>query len=160
MEFPINNSDTPDYSVFTYYLIEGLSGFADSNEDGSISAEEVYAYASPLATAWNSGQHAQLYDGNGPAEFGLKLGAGEDGGGGCFVATAAYGTPMAEEAMVLRQFRDQYLLPNEAGAVFVGFYYEYGPHLAEYISDDENLKSFVRTGLRPLIWFSELVTED
>lgn len=164
MEFPSNNPDTPDYSVFSYYVIQALSGSGDGNEDGSVSAEEVHAYAAPLAAAYNSGQNAQLYDGNGLAELILAsvAGGGDDGGdgGGCFVATAAHGTPMAEEVMVLRKFRDQYLLPNEAGAVLVGFYYEYGPHLAEYISDGEKLKSFVRTGLRPLIWFSELVTED
>ena len=58
--------------VFTYYVVEGLSGSADSSGDGVISAEEVYNYVAPLATAYNSGQHAQLYDGNGSTEFSLK----------------------------------------------------------------------------------------
>ena len=35
--------------------------------------------------------------------------------GGCFIATAAYGTPMAGDIEILRQFRDEYLLTNPVG---------------------------------------------
>jgi hypothetical protein len=40
---------------------------------------------------------------------------GGGGGDGCFVATVAYGTPMAEEVKTLCDFRDKYLLTNPAG---------------------------------------------
>jgi hypothetical protein len=33
----------------------------------------------------------------------------------CFIATSAYGTPMAEEIQILREFRDEYLLTNRWG---------------------------------------------
>ena len=85
---------------------------------------------------------------------------GSKGAGSCFIATAAFGTPIAEEVKILKRFRDQYLQTNVIGREFVAFYYEHGPAWAEYISDKENLKAMVRMGLRPIIWFSKKVTDD
>lgn len=67
---------------------------------------------------------------------------------------------MAEEVITLRKFRDQYLLPNESGRRFVSLYYKHSPALAEYISDNEEAKTVVRLGLKPLIWLSELLMEE
>src|SRR5262249_36600880 len=50
-------------------------------------------------------------------------------GGGCFIATAAFGTPMAQEVQILCAFRDQYLLTNWLGQAFIALYYRYSPPL-------------------------------
>jgi hypothetical protein len=69
----------------------------------------------------------------------------------CFVATAAYGTPLAAEIGALRALRDRYLLPNAVGRAFVSAYYKVGPHLARVIAEHETLRSAARTLLTPLV---------
>lgn len=82
-----------------------------------------------------------------------------DGGGGCFIATAAFGTTIEPQVVLLKQFRDQYLLTNSIGQVFVRKYYQYSPPFAGYIAQHETLRFFVRTSLYPLIGVSYLMTE-
>lgn len=65
----------------------------------------------------------------------------------CFIATAAYGTPAAEEINILREFRDVVLQPNPLGVKLVSFYYETSPPIAEFISQHEALRTVVRVGL-------------
>ena len=62
----------------------------------------------------------------------------------CFIATAAYGTPISEEIDVLRQFRDEVLLNNPAGRTFVATYYKLSPPLAAFISRHQSLRAVVR----------------
>lgn len=69
----------------------------------------------------------------------------------CFVATAAYGSPMAGEIGSLRRLRDRHLRTNAPGRALVALYEEVGPHLADQIRDDEVLRAGVRTALAPLV---------
>ena len=78
------------------------------------------------------------------------------GGGSCFVATAAYGTPMQNDVVVLRRFRDRVLLPSETGRTLVDLYYRYSPPAAAAIARDENLRRLVRTVLAPVVRGIEL----
>jgi hypothetical protein len=77
--------------------------------------------------------------------------------GGCFIATAAYGTPMAEEIQILREFRDEYLLTNTLGQALVDFYYRNSPPIAEFITEHPSLRPIVRTGLVPAVAMSTVV---
>ena len=63
-----------------------------------------------------------------------------------FIATAAYGSDTAEQLDILREFRDDVLLPNRLGAGFVSFYYETSPPLADFISQNEVLRTIARVG--------------
>jgi len=72
----------------------------------------------------------------------------------CFIATAAYGTPMAEEIGILREFRDEYLLTNPLGQAFVDLYYKVSPPIAEFITEHPGLRPIVRAGLLPAVTIS------
>jgi len=79
---------------------------------------------------------------------------GDSGGGGsspCCIATAAFGSPMAREVDVLREFRNRVLLPHTAGRVAVATYNWVSPPLARVIARSETLRALARTGLRPIV---------
>jgi uncharacterized repeat protein (TIGR02543 family) len=75
---------------------------------------------------------------------------------GCFIATAAYGTPTAEQIDVLREFRDVVLLKSTVGSQFVTLYYQFSPPIADFIAGNELLRTLVREFLiDPIVWVVE-----
>jgi hypothetical protein len=79
-------------------------------------------------------------------------GASSGSAGGCFIATAAYGSYLEPEVMVLRSFRDNVLLTNPIGASFVDLYYRVSPPVADFIARHETLKVAVRYSLTPIVY--------
>ncbi len=75
----------------------------------------------------------------------------------CFIATEAFGSPLAGQVEILRQFRDRYLLTTRLGRKFVAWYYRNGPIAADFIKDKPLAKAAVRVALYPLIGFSFLL---
>jgi endonuclease YncB( thermonuclease family) len=75
----------------------------------------------------------------------------------CFIATAAYGSPLDPHVKILRKFRDNHLLTNKLGRRFVRIYYSYSPVIANYISKHDNLKAITRFTLLPIIGLSWVV---
>jgi YD repeat-containing protein len=92
------------------------------------------------------------------------------GGGGssglCFVATAAYGTPLDPHVQTLRDFRDAHLRTNAPGRAFVAFYERTSPPIAAFIARHDSARALVRWGLAPLVlsiaypWWALLVSSS
>jgi hypothetical protein len=83
--------------------------------------------------------------------------ASGSGGGGCFIATAAYGSLLEPHVKILCKFRDQYLLTNGPGKIFVKYYYKYSPPLADFISKNDGLRAVVCVFLLPLVGLSWVI---
>jgi hypothetical protein len=86
----------------------------------------------------------------------LREAPGGEVGGGCFIATAAYGSYLDSHVQVLRAFRDRYLLTNSIGSWLVSTYYELSPPLAQFLENHPAFKPVVRVGLLPAVAISTL----
>jgi len=72
-------------------------------------------------------------------------------GGGCFIATAAFGSEFADEVSFLRTWRDDVLLPHAIGRAFVDLYYWASPCLADMLRKCDTARLLVRRLLGALI---------
>ena len=82
-------------------------------------------------------------------------GGGSAGAGGCFIATAAFGSYLDPHVQVLRDFRDRQLLTNDAGRLFVRFYYRHSSPIAAVIVQHPALRALTRWLLTPIILLIE-----
>jgi len=83
-----------------------------------------------------------------------EWGGGGGWGGGCFIATAAYGSRLHPYVEILRNFRDKYFMPSKLGHKIVGIYYKYSPFAAKFMAKHRALKVAVRVNLLPIIAIS------
>ncbi|MFO7555025.1 MAG: CFI-box-CTERM domain-containing protein, partial [Desulfobacterales bacterium] len=91
------------------------------------------------------------YDGLDPADVTVNSLGSDSDGSGCFIATAAYGSPMVPHIKLLSQFRDRFLLSSKTGKKLVRIYYTHSPAIADFIKKHDNLRALVRLGLIPFL---------
>ncbi|MGY5146690.1 MAG: CFI-box-CTERM domain-containing protein [Candidatus Nitrosopumilus sp. bin_7KS] len=76
-------------------------------------------------------------------------------GGGCLIATAAYGSEMAPQVQLLREIRDNQLMSTDSGILFMTgfneFYYSFSPHIANMERESPIFKEMVKIGITPLL---------
>ena len=76
-------------------------------------------------------------------------------GGGCLIATAAFGSEMAPQVQFLRELRDNTVLQTQSGVSFMTgfnqFYYSFSPIVADYERENPVFKEAVKLTLTPLL---------
>jgi len=81
--------------------------------------------------------------------------AEEKKGGGCLIATAAFGSEMAPQVQFLREIRDNTVLQTESGSAFMTgfnqFYYSFSPAVADYERENPAFKETVKLALTPML---------
>ena len=76
-------------------------------------------------------------------------------GGGCLIATAAFGSELAPQVQQLRELRDNTILQTESGTAFMAgfnqFYYSFSPVIADLERESPIFKEVVKLTLTPML---------
>ncbi|KRT60819.1 MAG: Ig family protein [Thaumarchaeota archaeon CSP1-1] len=76
-------------------------------------------------------------------------------GGGCLIATAAYGSELSTNVQMLREVRDTQIMNTQVGAMFLSgfnqFYYSFSPTIADMERQSPAFKEFVKITITPLL---------
>ncbi len=155
------------------YSCEGTLGLEWAGENTFAELVEFSSFEHPLAGPLNVGmihedkrymffpytQYLQATTVDVATDVPISGGGASDGDGGddCFIATAAYGTPLHPHLGLLREFRERYLRTSSAGRLFLSTYERYGPSLAALINRSDILKGLTRVALLPALGLCILI---
>ncbi len=120
------------YSQMVTVTVTSLGGATEATVDCTVKAWEIIVGDPPVGQG--TGCHVYLETIVGPPP----------NGNGCFIATAAYGTSTAAEIDTLRAFRDEVTLESTLGSQLVEWYYQTSPPAADFISENNLLRTVVR----------------
>ncbi|MDC0210905.1 peptidylprolyl isomerase [Candidatus Nitrosopelagicus sp.] len=79
----------------------------------------------------------------------------QEEGGGCLIATAAFGSEMAPQVQFLREIRDNTVMTTQSGTAFMTgfnqFYYSFSPAVADLERENPVFKEAVKVTLTPML---------
>jgi hypothetical protein len=123
-----------DWIIFT----EGKEQLFENNSDRLLQMIKSFSLT-PSITASEQAQQTQQ----------------QSKGGGCLIATAAFGSELAPQVQFLRELRDNTVLQTESGTSFMTgfnqFYYSFSPAVADYERENPAFKEAVKITLTPLL---------
>ncbi len=86
----------------------------------------------------------------------------DENGGGCLIATAAYGTELAPQVQFLREIRDNTVMSTASGTAFMtGFnqlYYSFSPTIADMERENPMFQEVVRAFITPMVSTLSIIT--
>ena len=87
---------------------------------------------------------------------------GHDNGGGCLVATAAFGSELDHRVQLLREVRDSKVSSTGSGRAFMeafnSAYYSFSPHVADYMRENPSFTDAARMLLTPMLLSLEIMS--
>ena len=127
-----------------------------SQQYGIPSYETQYTLINKVCTGSNLGSCAEYIPDRMITQSIIeKQPSSEAQGGGCLIATAAFGSEMAPQVQFLRELRDNTVLQTESGTSFMTgfnqFYYSFSPAIADYERENTVFKEAVKITLTPLL---------
>jgi len=123
-----------------------------------LNGKEIFA---PVNKTERSSIISVVFDGKGDYTIGitatnyLGIEVAKSNGGGCLIATAAFGSEIAPQVQLLREIRDDMVLQTKSGSIFMTgfnqFYYSFSPTIADYERENIIFKEAVKLTLIPLL---------
>ena len=172
IEFPINDNDVwqiyyivlDEYSDYNLPLIEqSISSFKLNSANAQVSesapTNEIENNMCGAGTILKNGICvAACGDGtiykDGKCEI-IQTSTPPSSGGGCLIATAAFGSEMAPQVQFLRELRDNTVLQTTSGTTFMNgfnqFYYLFSPAVSDLERENPVFKEAVKVTLTPLL---------
>jgi tetratricopeptide (TPR) repeat protein len=78
-----------------------------------------------------------------------------ESGGGCLIATAAFGSELSPQVQQLRETRDNIVMKTQSGASFMiafnSVYYSFAPTIADWERQNPIFKEIVKATITPLL---------
>jgi len=116
-----------------------------------LNGKEIFA---PVNKTDRSSIISVVFDGKGDYTIGITT-MDKYNGGGCLIATAAFGSELAPQVQLLREIRDSIVLQTKSGSIFMAgfnqFYYSFSPAVADYERENTTFKEAVKLTLTPLL---------
>lgn len=127
-----------------------FTGWSDNCSGGAVFMNANTTCTATFSTYYSSGS-------GGGGGSGSGSGSGGNGGdtyyyGGCYIATAAYGSTVDPRAMVLSTFHDTYFTTSRLGKAVTEIYHNYAPFLGDLVSRHPSAQFAVRTALAPVVY--------
>ena len=151
-----------EYAIQVSYGAQQITGtFNFTNVESSVTPEPVVATPEPVVVTpepvveqmVNCGPGTESV--NGVCQVIQTTETEEEKGGGCLIATAAYGSELAPQVQMLREIRDNQLMNTESGSAFMTTfneaYYSFSPYIADMERESPIFKEIVKAGLTPMI---------
>ena len=156
IEVKIFSEEDLEVKSINTHLIEKLQNIGDVQNNGWIFSES----AKKIDGRYVFGPDTSVNKNDLVFTFGPNIGEPievwtESYGGGCLIATAAFGSEMAPQVQFLRELRDNTVLETESGSAFMAgfnqFYYSFSPVKADYERENPAFKEALKITLTPLL---------
>ena len=142
----------------TVFKFGGSSGVPTSEEEPTeqVVEEELELEVEPEVDVEPVIESSQPVCGPGTVlKNGLCVAEQQKKGGGCLIATAAFGSELAPQIQFLREIRDNTVLQTQSGSAFMTgfnqFYYSFSPTIADYERENPAFKETVKIAITPLL---------
>ncbi|MBR4211981.1 MAG: hypothetical protein IKR84_06310, partial [Oscillibacter sp.] len=164
--FTMPNHDVTLTATYGYHLMvhdgerEVINGYYGEGEHiGTIIAPDNVGGKSFIGWIWQGPENFSINSGNDALTFNMPAGnlSVEAVHGGCYVATAVYGSYDCPEVWTLRRFRDKVLAKTWYGRLFIRLYYAVSPTAVRLFGQTALFQNFFRGILDP--WVADLQSD-